>query len=311
MAEIIKTSVAIVGAGIAGYSAAMYAGRLGLEVTIFDAKPGGAIMLTDSIENYPGFKSLTGMELSNKIKEHAMVFKPNIINSHVQKIIRKGGCFQIQTKKENYMAKAVIITTGTEWRKLRVPGEEELTGKGVHYCALCDGPFYKEKTVAVIGGGDSAIKEAITLAEHAKKVFIIYRKENIRPEPINKIRLEKLKNIEIISNTNVLEILGKEKLEKIRLDKPYKNSKELELDGIFVDIGHIPMAGLVEPLGVKLNEKKEIIVNKLMETNVPGIFPAGDVTDSPFKQAITAAAEGSVAAFSTYNYITKNPICEM
>ena len=168
--------------------------------------------------------------------------------------------------------------------------------------------FTNKKTVAVIGGADSAIKEAIYLASLAKKVYIIYRGEQVHPEPINLERLKKIKNIEIIKKTNLKEIIGKEKLEKVTLDNPYKNSNELALDAVFIDIGHIPMTGLAKEIGLKLNKKNEIITSKLAQTNVEGVFAAGDVTDTPFKQAIVAASEGSIAAFSAFEYITKKSV---
>jgi len=306
---VIKTDLAIIGGGVAGFSAAMYAGRLGLKPTIFDAKMGGTVILTDTIENYPGFIKLSGMELSNKLKEHAMVFNPKLVNAYVQKISRKGNCFHVYTKKEIYHVKAIIIATGTIWKKLKVKGEKELSGKGVHYCALCDGPLYKDKLVGVVGGADSAIKESIQLSKIAKKIFIINRSKKIRPEPINLERLKKLKNVKIINNTNIMEILGNNKVERVKLDNEYKGSNELMLDAVFIDIGHIPITEIVKDIGVKLNKKGEVIADKLMNTNVPGVFPAGDVTDTPFKQAIIAAAQGATAAFSAYDHITKNPLC--
>ena len=309
MVKVIKIDLAIIGGGIAGFSAAMYAGRLRLKPYVFDAKMGGTIVLTDVIENYPGFIKLTGIELSEKLKQHAMVFKPKLINSYIQKIKKHGKCFHIYTKEKIYHAKAIIFSTGTVWKKLGVKGEKELSAKGVHYCALCDGPLYKNKIVAVVGGADSAVKETLQLSEIASKVYIIYRGDKVHPEPINLERLNKLKNVEIINNTNITEIIGTGKVEKVKLDKSYKGSNELKLDAVFIDVGHVPVTGLTKEIGLKLNEKQEIIADNLMNTNVAGVFPAGDVTDAPFKQAITAAAQGATAAFSAHQYITKSPIC--
>ena len=190
-----------------------------------------------------------------------------------------------------------------------MPGSKELENRGVAYCALCDSPLYKNKTVAVVGGSDSAVKDALVLAEHAKHVYIIYRGEQIHPEPINFKRVQQNKKIEVINNTNILEIKGKEVVESVILDKPFKGSKELKLNGVFVAIGHIFLSDLAKPLGVKLNEKGEIIIDhKTSETNIPGIFAAGDVADKPFKQSITGVAEGCTAAYSAYEYITKQKI---
>ena len=185
-------------------------------------------------------------------------------------------------------------------------GAEEFKSKGVHYCALCDGALYKDKVVAVIGGSDTAAKEALLLAQHAKKVYIIYRKEKIRAEPINLKLIEKNNKIEIINNTNVVEILGDKLVNKVILDKEYNGSRELTLNGIFGAIGHIPLSDLAVKLGVKINNKKEIMIDRESKTNVKGIFAAGDVVDSGFKQAITGVAEGVVAAHSAYSYINKN-----
>ncbi len=309
MQETLKTDLAIIGGGVAGLSAAMYARRFNLEVVVFGREIGGTIALAGNVENYPGFKSVSGMELSNKIKEHAIAFKPEIIKENVKKISKKGKCFLIDTGKRVYEAKAVIFSTGTDWRKLNVKGEKEFERKGVHYCALCDGPFYKKKTVAVVGGGDGAVKEALLLSNIASKVYIIYRKDKLMPEPINLERLEKTKNIEQINKANIVEFIGKGKLEKIKLDRKYKGSYEMDIDGVFVDIGRVPITEMARELKIRTNEKGEIITDKLMRTNIEGFFAAGDVTDTSFKQAITAASEGSTAAYSAYQYIIKSPLC--
>ncbi len=282
----------------------MYAGRLGLKVIIFGREIGGTITLAHIVENYPGFKSINGMELSNKIKEHALVFNPEFVKKNIDKISKKGKDFLLNSNKERYLAKTVILSTGTIWKKLNIKGEKQFEKKGVHYCALCDGPFYKNKIVTVVGGSDSAVKEALFLSKIASKVFIICRGEKIKPEPINLERLRKIKNIEIIKKTNILEFIGDNNLRKIKLDKKYKNSYKLKLDAVFVDIGRIPITEIAKNIGVKLNKNKEIITNKLMKTNISGFFAAGDVTDTSFKQAITAASDGSIAAYSAYEYLS-------
>ena len=297
--------VAIVGGGVAGLAAAMYSGRLGLKAVVFDSKLGGTITLTDTVENYPGFVKLTGQQLSDKLKEHAMVFNPKFIKANIKKISNKKNCFTLFTDKNKYDAKAVILATGTKWRKLNVPGEKEFEKKGVHNCALCDGPFYKNKIVAVIGGADSAIKESLQLSGIAKKVYIIYRGDKLHPEPINLERMKRLKNIEIIYNANVKEIIGSKVVEKLKLD----DGKELQVDGVFVDIGQIPLTELAKDLNVKLNKNNEVIADKLMQTSVLGFFVAGDISDTPFKQAITAASEGCTAAYSAYQYVSNNELC--
>jgi len=299
----------IIGGGVAGLGAALYAGRFQMKTALIAENLGGTIVLTNDISNYPGFRQITGMDLANKMEEHVKDYDVKIVESKATKIEKcKEGCFKVFTGKEHYHTKTIIFATGTEWRKLNVPGEKEFTGKGVHYCALCDGAFYKGKTIAVVGGSDSAAKEALLLTEYGKKVYIIYRKEKIRAEPINLERVNKNKKIEIINNTNIMEIKGDKFVKSVVLDKAYKGSKELKLDALFVEIGHLPLSGLAKDIGVKLNDKKEIIIGREGKTNVKGIFAAGDVVDSRFKQAITGVAEGVQAAYSAYYYISENEI---
>ena len=187
---------------------------------------------------------------------------------------------------------------------MKVPGSKEFANKGVQYCALCDGPLYKNKIVAVVGGSDSAAKDALLLSEHAKKVYMIYRGKEIHPEPINFERVKKNKKIEVINNMNVKEIKGDKFVTNIVLDKTYKKSSELKLNGVFVAIGHIILSDLAKKLKVKLNKAGEIKIDHMTsETNVKGIFSAGDVTDKQFKQLITGVADGCTAAYSAYEYL--------
>jgi len=299
----------IIGGGVAGLGAAVYAGRFQIKTAVIAENLGGTILLTNDIANYPGFRQITGMDLADKLKEHVKDYNVEIIEKKATKIEKcKEGCFKVFTGEKHYHTKTIIFATGTEWRKLNVPGEKEFTGKGVHYCALCDGAFYQNKIIGVVGGSDSAAKEALLLTEYGKKVYIIYRKEKIRAEPINLERLNKNKKIEIINNTNVTEIKGDKFVKSVVLDKAYKGSKELKLDALFIDIGHIPLSSLAKDIGVKLNDKSEIIIGREAKTNVKGIFAAGDVVDTKFKQAITGVAEGVTAAYSTYHYISENEI---
>ncbi len=305
----------IIGAGVTGLSAAMYAARLGLKTLCLGTSSsselplGGVITTTDVVENYPGFIKLTGTELADKIREHAQSYDlVTLKEENVESISRTKSGFTVKAGSV-YNAKTILFATGTKWRKLEVPGAVELENRGVAYCALCDAPLYKNKVVAVVGGSDSAAKDALLLAGHAKKVYIIYRKDKIRAEPINVKRIEQNKKIEIINNTNITQIIGTKKVDKVILDKSYNGSKELILDGVFVAIGHIFLSDLAKPLGVKLNDKGEIMIDhKTSETNLPGIFAAGDVADKPFKQAITGVAEGCTAAYSAYEHITKQSL---
>lgn len=304
--------IAIVGGGVTGFAAAMYAGRLALKTIIFSDQRGGVITTTDDVSNYPGFKKLTGIELAKKIEEHAMDYDIAVADEKVVKVKGLKMCFKLKTDSEKeYMTKTVIFATGTKWKRLNIPGEKEFENKGVHWCALCDGFAYKNKVVAVIGGADSSAKDALVLTQHAKKVYIIYRGEKIRPEPVNMVKVEtqiKKGKIEIINNTNLKEIKGNNKdgVISVILDKEYKKSKELKLDGVFIAIGHIALSDLAKDLGVKLNQKGEIIINRNSETNVKGIYAAGDVGDTKFKQAITGVSEGVLAAYSAYEFVNEN-----
>jgi thioredoxin reductase (NADPH) len=303
----------IIGAGGAGLAAAMYGARLGLKTLCLGTSHGtemplgGVITTTNVVENYPGFIRLSGSEIADKIREHAQSYElVTLKEEKAESVKQKGKLFEVKTSESIYSGKTIMFATGTKWRKLEVPGSKEFENKGVAYCALCDAPLFKNKTVAVIGGSDSAAKDALLLAEHAKKVFLIYRGDKIRPEPINYERIMNNKKIEIINNTNVTEIKGKQFVEKVILDKPFKGSKELELQGVFVAIGHIIISDLAKSIGVTTNDKGEIILNhKTSETNLSGVFAAGDVTDKPFKQLITGVADGCTAAFSAYEYISK------
>ncbi len=303
----------ILGAGGSGLAGAMYAARLDLKTLVLGTSHGtelpigGVITTTDVVENYPGFIRLHGMDLAKKIEEHTRSY--DLVTIKKEKAIKveksKQG-FIVTSAKNKYSGKTILFATGTKWRKLpeNVKGSKEFENKGISYCALCDSLLFKNKIVGVVGGSDSAAKDTLLLSKYAKKVYIIYRGEKIHPEPINLERIENNKKIEIINNTNITEIKGDEVVKNIILDKPYKNSKELEVDGVFISIGHIALSDLAKTLGVKLNNKQEIIINhKTSETNIKGVFAAGDVTDKHFKQLITGVADGCTAAYSAYEFV--------
>ena len=315
---IMEYDFVVIVAGVAGLAAAMYGARLGLKTLVLGSSHGselpvgGVITTTNLVENYPGFERLTGTELAEKIEAHAKSYGlVEVKEERVEKVSNDKKKFKIKTNKTEYFGKTVLFATGTKWKKLpeEVKGARELENKGVGYCALCDGPLYRNKVVAVVGGSDSAAKDALLLAEHAKKVYIIYRKEKIRAEPINIKRIEENAKIEIINNANVVEVKGSDFVTSVVLDKEHGGSKELKLDGVFVAIGHIILSELAKELGVNLNEKQEIIIDhKDSSTNVRGVFAAGDVADKPFKQAITGVAEGCTAAYSAFEYIQKKKV---
>ena len=303
----------ILGGGGTGLAAAMYAARLGMKSLVLGATHGaelpigGVISTTHVVENYPGFIKLTGPELAKKLEEHTRSY--DLVTIKEEKVIeikKSGKLFLVRTNKGKYKSKTILFATGTRWKELKVPGSKEFNNKGVHYCALCDGPLYKNKIVAVVGGSDSAAKDALLLAEHAKKVYIIYRGKEIHPEPINFERVKRNKKIEVVNNTNIKEIKGEKLVTKVIFDKLYKNRKEIKLNGVFVAIGHIIMSDLAKKLKVKLNKAGEIKINHMTsETNAPGIYAAGDVTDKQFKQLITGVADGCTASYSAYEYINR------
>lgn len=313
----------VVGAGVAGLATAMYAGRLGLKVLVVGELQGGTITLTESVENYPGFISIEGGELGRLMENHAKDYDIDVLSAKVDKLevhwIRAAKHFQIDSGDKKFFSKTLVFATGTEVRKLGVPGEKEFENKGVSYCALCDGPLFKDKIIGVVGGGDSAVKEALLLAKYGKKVYIIYRGPSVRPEKQNLIRLnEEIKKgkIEIIKNTNVVEVKGDSIIKSVVFDRAYKGKalsghdsgdpKEFELGGLFVYIGHLPLNKLLKGTGVKMSKKGEVIINKKGETNVRGLYAAGDITDSDWKQAITGVAEGVKAAYYAYQYVGDN-----
>src|SRR3989338_1832893 len=306
----------IIGAGVTGMAAAMYAARLELKTLCLGASSGtelpigGVITTTNIVENYPGFIKLTGEELAEAIKKHALSYdNVQIKNERVGNIEKTGEGFVIKTKKNEYFGKTILFATGTKWKKLEVPGAMEYEGKGINFCALCDGFLYKNKVVAIIGGSDSAAKDALVLTEHAKKVYIIYRGEQIRPEPINLQRVMANKKIEIVNKANIKEVRGDKFVKGVVLDREYNGSRELELQGVFVAIGHLILSEIAQGMGIKVNEKKEIVIDhKTSETNIREAYAAGDVADKPFKQAITGVAEGCTAAYSAFEFLSKKKV---
>lgn len=293
----------IVGGGPAGLSAAIYAARFRMKTAVLASELGGTVTKAYLIENWPGEKGLSGMELTEKLKSHAASLGADIRQEEVKEAKRTEEGFLLKTGEGDYEAKTVILATGSKRRKLGVPGEEEFDGKGVSYCAVCDAAFFKDKVVGVVGGSDSAAKEALLLSEYGKKVYMIYRRDRIRAEPINAERIEENGRIEVITNTNVLEIKGGKFVDRVLLDRPYKGERKLKLDGLFIDIGYDPQSRLAEQLGVELDKRGEIIADEGGRTSIPGVYAAGDVVNRELKQAITAAAQGAVAANSAYESV--------
>ncbi|MFH1506430.1 MAG: FAD-dependent oxidoreductase [archaeon] len=290
----------IIGAGSAGMAAAIYAGRYDLDTVVIAKETGGLLNEATTVENYPGFTMISGYELMKKFKEHVETLKVPIVYDTVKKVQKIKGGYEVNCEKETYKAKTVVFATGSLRRKLNVPGEKEYTGKGVAYCATCDGALFQGVEVGVVGGSNSAAQAAILLSQYASKVYIIYRKEKIRADPIYHDRIAENKKIEMLCCANVTEIKGDGKaMTSVVLDI----GKELPLEGLFIEIGWLPATDLAKDLGVELDEKKLIKINDLTETNLPGVYAAGDCTTRPFKQAVVAAADGSTAAYAAFNYI--------
>jgi len=296
-----KLDLIILGAGPAGLNASVYASRYKINHLVIGPEPGGYINETHKIENYLGFPSIGGRELAQKMQEHVEALGGKILLSEVTEIKRKGGNFSVKTSSgEEYEAGNLIYAIGTQPRKLNIPGEKELTGRGVSYCATCDAPFFRGKRVAVVGGGNSAAVAALVLAEHAEKVTLFYRGEQLRCTPNYLEQMKKDKKIEIVCCTNLTKIKGDQVVKAIELDVPYQNSKQYAVDGVFIEIGSDPKFSLAGGVGVSHNEQGYIITAADQSTNVKGFFAAGDITTNSngFRQIITAAAEGAIAVLA-------------
>lgn len=287
----------IIGAGPAGLSAGIYAKRYNMDFLIFGKIPGGTATEAHLVENYPGYKSISGLELMQKFQEH---LDKKIIQENINKIIKnKNKNFNIYSNQNIYQAKAIILALGVKERKLEVKHEEKFLGKGISYCVVCDGPFFKDKTVAVVGGGNAALTGALKMADIAKKVYLIHRRDEFRGEPAWQDKVRENKKIELVLSAEVAEVHGNQVLEKIIL----KNNRELEINGLFIEIGTTPSNCLAQELGIKLNNIGQIKTNKSQETNISGVFAAGDITDFVLNQIVTAASQGAVAATSAYQFL--------
>ena len=301
-----KYELAIIGAGPSGYSAAIYAVRSGIKTVVIDKGMGGGLAnISPKIENYPGFESISGMELMEKMKKHAEKYADIHINEEVLKIEKLNEDFKIVTNNETYNVKALILCMGTNYKKLNAPGEKELTGKGVSYCATCDGFFFKDKKVVVIGGGNTALIEAIFLKQiGCKDVYVIHRRDQLRAE--KSYETEALSSgVQIIYNTHIKSIKGAQKVESIEIQDVKTNKGSLfPTDGVFISIGEEPQNKLAKELGVKIDENGFIITDRQQRTNVKGVYAAGDITGG-LRQVVTACAKGAVAALSSTEVLGK------
>jgi len=297
--------VVIVGAGAAGLTAAIYTARRALKTLIISKDVGGQAALTTEIENYPGMGLVDGFDLMNKFLEDAKKFGAELKSGEVERIEKKGeGEFLVYSTVGDFGAAAVILAFGLTPRDLDVPGEEKFKGKGVSSCATCDGPLYKDKVVAVVGGGNSALDAAEYLSRITKKVYLIHRREQFRGDEVLVERINSKDNIELVLNSQVKEIKGDQRVKSIIVvDVNNKNNvQEIEVDGIFVEIGHVAKTKWLGDL-VEYDERGQIKVNKNCETKTAGLFAAGDVTDIEYKQIIISGGEGAKAALQAYKYL--------
>jgi len=297
--------VLILGAGPAGLTAAIYCARYKLKTAVVAKSIGGTANLAGKIENWPGYFG-SGKELMKKFYLQAKKFGAHFLEAEVNNVEKDENGFVLELKDKEIHGKSLIIALGTENRKLDVPGEKEFVGKGVSYCATCDGNFFKGKRVVVIGGADSAAKAALYLSDIAKKIYLIYRREEMRCEPISFEKIKKKKNIEIMYHVNPVNISGDDVVKEIEIlqENPGKKAKRLKLkvDGIFIEIGATPVLDVIKNLDLSM-DYDYIRTNCSGRTNVAGVFAAGDVSNNNLKQVVTAAGEGALAAKGVFDFL--------
>ena len=292
--------VAVIGCGPAGLTAAIYAGRYGLKVIVFEGMP-SQLSTVPFIENYPGFEG-SGYELLEKMKEQASKYSEHAFERVVD-VGKDGDWFVVKTDSSEYKAKAIIFATGGTHRELGVPGEKEFLGRGVSYCATCDGHFFRGKKVLVIGGGNTAVTDAIYLKEIGCDVTLVHRRDELRADKALQEELFK-RNIPVIWNSVVVRIEGTQKVERVVLhDKIKDEDFVVEADGVFIAVGMRPQTELAAKLGVERDSRGYIKVDRRQRTNVPGVFAAGDCCDNPLKQVVTACGDGAVAANSAFEFL--------
>ena len=306
MAETKNYDVVVIGAGPGGMTAAMYASRANLSVVMLDRGIyGGNLNNTATIENYTGFKNVQGPELAKQMYDGATQFGAEYAYGTVTKLVDKGATKEITTDMgDTYVAKAVVIATGSTQRHLDVPGEEEFSGKGVSYCAVCDGAFFKGLHLVVVGGGDSAVEEGMYLTQLASKVTALVRGDRLRAQPLLQNEAAKNDKMEFVYNTSVTEIVGDDV--KVSGVKTHNNvtgeDGEMAADGVFIYVGSVPMTAAFKDLGI-LDDQGWVKTDTQMRTSIPGIFAIGDVRETPLRQIATAVGDGAIAGQRVYQYI--------
>lgn len=297
--------VIIIGAGPAGMTAAVYTSRANMSTLMLErGVPGGQMANTEDVENFPGFEHILGPELSTKMFDHSRKFGAEYAYGDVKSVEDGDPYKKVVLGKKEYLAKSVIVATGSSYRKIGIPGEERLSGRGVSWCAVCDGAFFKGKELVVIGGGDSAVEEASYLTRFATKVTVIHRRDQLRAQKILQQRAFDNEKINFIWNHTVEEVLGEDKVSGVRIKNTVTNEEqEFPCEGVFIYVGMDPISQAVTGLGI-LNENGYVLTNDAdMSTAVPGIFAAGDVREKTLRQIVTATGDGSQAALSAQHYV--------
>lgn len=302
-----KYDLIIIGAGPAGLTASLYAARYKINHLVIGDPFASTICETYLLENFPGFEKISGLEFITKLSQQVKNYGVEIKTANAIQLA-KNGLFKVKlNSNEEFFSKTLIIATGTKRRRLVIPGEKELTSKGVSYCATCDAPFFKDMDVAVIGGGSSAAMAADLASQYANKVYLIYRGKELKAEPIWLGRLRDNPKVIYLAETNVKQINGANKVEEIILDKEYQGKNSLKVKGVIIEIGMEAVSDILKSIGIELDEKGYVKIQDSGSTNIPGVFAAGDITtgSNKFRQVITACAEGAVAALGVYNYLRR------
>ncbi len=301
----VQENLMIIGSGPAGLTAGLYAARANLNPLLISGNEfGGQIAITNEVENYPGFDSILGPDLTEKMRAQAEKFGTRFELNEVTEVdFSKGSPFYLKTYSEEYQAKAVIVATGASARRLGIPGEESFIGRGVSYCATCDGFFFRNKDVLVVGGGDSALQEGLFLTKYANQVRIVHRRDKLRAGDILKRRADSNEKIKYVLDTALEEIKGNGVVQEVIAKNVKTGATETwKTDGVFVFIGHFPNTKLFEGQ-LAMDEQKFVIADKFMQTSVPGVFAAGEVQDPVFKQAVSSAGQGCQAAISAERWL--------
>lgn len=297
--------IIIIGSGPAGLSAAIYAQRACLDTIVIEKNgiSGGQVLNTWEVDNYPGFPGVTGFELSRQFREHANKLGARVVQDEVVQVELSGNVKKVVCEEETYEARCVILASGAHHRTLEVPGEEELRGAGVSYCATCDGAFFRGRTVAVVGGGDAALEDAIFLARMCEKVYIVHRRDKLRGAKRQQERLQALENIEFVWNSETVAIEGNAQVEALRLRQTKTGEeKRLDVDGVFIAVGIAPESELYAGQ-LELDEQGYIRADESGQTSVPGVFAAGDVRTKALRQILTAASDGANCVASAERYL--------